>query len=143
MSKRSSIIWGLIVGLQLFLQVSESYAQIKVSGGIPRSFELTTKATKIIPTLVMDSLNISKFIKEDKQKNIPNRFAIAKDTTIDLREAGIRTKLDDCGTIWQYELKSPGAKSIGIIFKVFDLPENAELYLYSPDKKGLSGHLPA
>jgi PKD repeat protein len=131
--------WGLTVGLLLFSWISESSAQIVVRGGIPRSFELTTKATKIIPALVMDSLSRNKFLKEDQQKNIPNRFAITKDTTIDLREAGVRTKTDDGGTIWQYELKSPGARSIGVIFREFDLPEDAELYLYSPDKKRVVG----
>ena len=139
MPGKNLIQWGLMAGLLLFSLISESFAQIAVSGGIPRSFELATKSTKIIPALVMDSLTGKKYLQEDQQNNIPNRFAIAKDTTIDLREAGVRTKTDDGGTIWQYELKSPGAKSIGVIFRVFDLPENAELYLYSPDKKRIAG----
>ncbi len=89
--------------------------------------------------MVMDSVRVDELIAEDEQKGIPNRFAVALDFNIDIKEEGVQTVADDGGTIWQYKIQSPGAKSLGLIFSTYVLPEGAELFIYNEDKTRVAG----
>jgi len=41
--------------------------------------------------------------------------------------------------IWQLRIESDGAKSIGIIFSTYHLPENARIFIYDPEKENIYG----
>lgn len=41
--------------------------------------------------------------------------------------------------IWQLQIESDGAKSIGLIFSTYHLPENARLFVFDPEKENIYG----
>ena len=128
---------AVVLFISIFF-VFDCFAQISVKG-IPHSFQLSLKSIKTIPETVTDSVNISNLISEDEQKGIPNRFALAEELSINIKEKGVQTVLSDGGTIWQYKIQSPGAKSLGLIFSTYMLPEGADLFIYNPDKTRIAG----
>jgi PKD repeat protein len=98
--------------------------------GTPESFLLRTKAAQVIPLKVLNAIDTSSLLKEDIQKGIPNRYGIVQQLNIDIKSYGIKTEIPDKGYIWQYQINSPQAYSLGIHFSRFFLPEGASVFIY-------------
>ncbi len=117
---------------------SEASAQI-MEKGIPESFQLLQKSAQIMPVLELDSVHVQKMLEEDHQFGIDNRYGVVQQCDINLKEAGIRTKISGKGTIWRYQIESKDAFSIGISFKTYHLPEGAKVFVYDASHVQLRG----
>jgi PKD repeat protein len=114
------------------------YSQISTPGK-PESFKFMNKRAVQIPLKYLNSIDTSYLLAEEKEKAIPNRYGIVQHIRIDIKEEGLATKIDGKGTIWQYELKSEEASSIGIRFSSFHLPDGASVFIYNEDHNRVAG----
>jgi hypothetical protein len=113
----------------LFFYFFNSNCQIS-KPGLPEGYLLKTKKAVIIPYKELNAIDTSKLIEEDRVKNIPNRYGVVQQLTVDIKIQGARTDIAGKGTIWQYEISSPQAYSLGISFGKFFLPEGASVFIY-------------
>ena len=113
----------------LFFFVYNVNAQISVNG-IPESFSINTKEAVIIPVKVLNTIDTSKLLAEDKLNGITYRYGVVQQVNIDIKAEGFRTEITGKGTIWQYEIKSIQTYSLGITFGKYHLPEGASVFIY-------------
>jgi PKD repeat protein len=108
-------------------------AQIS-EGGQPVSFSIPQlKGTSSLPRYTLTSFDHSALLQEDAVKPVPFRYAIFEDVSIDLRTAGVATKVSQpAGTLWRMNLECDSALSLQLIFKKFVIPSGASLFLYNP-----------
>ena len=116
----------------------ESKAQVSEKG-IPESFFIEQKKALLIPTMKLDSVRIGKMLEEDKKLRIDNRYGVVQQCEINIKEAGIKTDIRGKGVIWQYKIESKNARSLGIYFKKYHLPQNAKVFIYDSSKTQLRG----
>ncbi len=107
--------------------------------GTPESFLLSTKKAHLIPVMKLDSVHIQRMLKEDKEFRIDNRYGVVQQCDIDIKKEGVKTEVPGKGTIWQYQIESKNAYSMGISFKNYNLPKGANVYIYDSGKKHSMG----
>ena len=135
--KLRSLIVPIILGCGM-LAASVS-AQVS-TGGIPPSFEMTTKAS--VPSIATGDVDVQKLLAEDEEDaklGIPFRFGFPFDVHYDLTNSGIWEKLDDGTSLWRLRIECPGAYSTNLIYDDFFLPPGAKLYLYNDDHSMVNG----
>ena len=100
-------------------------------GGNPKSFELNLRSN--VEEKVMDYIDVEALINEDNQadKEIPFRFGYDIPVSINLENSGTWDLLDDGSRLWRIKIKSEDAFSINLIFDEYNLPNEAELFVYS------------
>ena len=111
----------------VFYRVS---SQISVPG-TPESFLLLTKKAADIPLLMLNAIDTSKLLAEDRNFEIPNRYGVVQQMSIDIKTEGVKTKIEGKGYIWQYEVNSLQASSLGISFGKFHLPDRSRVFIYN------------
>lgn len=116
----------------------ETQAQVSETG-IPESFRIEYKRALLIPELKLDSVDIARRLREDQDLSIGNRYGIVQTCAVNIKESGIRTEIPGKGTVWQYQVSSEEALSLGLFFKTYRLPERASVFVYNPDKTLLRG----
>jgi PKD repeat protein len=99
--------------------------------GIPESFQLKNKAAIVLPFKTLELIDTAKLRTEDFDNGITNRYAIAKEIGIDVKNEGFKTAIAGKGYIWQYRLQSPETYSLGIQFSKFKLPKGASVFIYN------------
>ena len=127
-----------IVSLFLLFATNKVYAQLSIEG-IPESFNLSLKNATIIPSLELDSIHAEKLSKEDSDFKIDNRYGVVQQLSVNIKDAGVKTDIPEKGTLWQYEINSKEALSLGVFFKQYRLPEGARLFFYDPTKSYIQG----
>jgi lysyl endopeptidase len=132
--------------LLLMSIVTLTYGQVS-QGGTPYSFDQTIKTKDGKPIKPMEKLqkrtmpkvNQSK-IESIKQKNIRERrvhqFALGFDVNIDLKNESTIDTLD-IGILYRYQIESPGAFSLNVIFSEYEVPRGAKLFIYNTE----TGHI--
>jgi len=75
----------------------------------------------------------------DLDKGLPKRAGLKVPVNIDFFQNAKSFTSPDGLTIWQYALGSDGALALGLVFDQFILPENGELFVYTPDKSFVVG----
>ena len=75
-------------------------------------------------------------MEEGKLK--PLRFAESIPVCLNTENSGEWITYND-HKIWTVEIRSPGAKSLNLIFDHYHIPDNARLFVYSEDKEHLIG----
>lgn len=78
---------------------------------------------------------------EDKIKDIPWRFGHAIAVNYDLHHNGVWQNLGNGYKLWQFKIKSKGAKSLNLNFSVFRLSKEAKLFIYNADYSDVLGAL--
>jgi len=73
------------------------------------------------------------------KKETKNRFAEARDVSINPRKDGIWESTKNGNLVWRYGIKSPGAQSINLGFDRFELKNSVSLFIYGPNKKEIIG----
>jgi PKD repeat protein len=107
--------------------------------GIPESFSIKTKRSAIIPNKLLKAIDTSYFLREDKNTGIPNRYGVVQQLDVDIKTEGVRTEIAGKGYIWQFEVNSVQAYSLGITFGKFFLPEGAKVFIYDNSHSQLAG----
>jgi PKD repeat protein len=113
-------------------------AQISVPGD-PESFSVKTKSTVVIPSKVLDAIDTSKYLEEDRKTGVPNRYGVVQQMDIDIKTEGVKTEISGKGYIWQYEINSVQAYSLGINFGKYRLPVGASVFIYDESHSNLLG----
>lgn len=116
----------------------EANAQI-FAEGLPESFLMTEKAATLIPVMKLDSVNTVKLKAEDRIQGIDNRYGMVRTCNVNMKEAGVQTKIPGKGTIWRYRVESDNARSLGLFFSKFHLPSGAKVFIYNASKVYLRG----
>jgi len=131
--KKSALAFFLVaVSFNLAAQVSE--------GGFPPSYK--SAASKSSATLAYYSLpriDTAALAEGESAGMLPFRYAVLGEVEVDIRKRGTRTDLPGGGTIWQFRINSPAAKSLQVIFRKYLVPEGAQLFLYNEDYRDIRG----
>ncbi|MFV0376198.1 MAG: T9SS type A sorting domain-containing protein [Mangrovibacterium sp.] len=135
---------GKAIVILLLITFTGSYhiarAQIQ-DGRLPASFQATaisSKSAAILPQLKLTALEPAKLRERDSREGVNNRYAEVETQEIDIREQGLQTRVDDY-QVWRYTISCDSALSLGLQFRIFDIPQGASLYIYSPDKAQVKG----
>ena len=125
--------------LGLFLFCLQANAQISTREE-PASFRKnvpdlrTSEKTQIIlPSLDMEK--IQQEDKEDDANGMPPRFGYIHDVSLSLDNSGEWTILSDSSRIWRLVLNCPNALSVNLLYDKFWLPDGAEFFVYSNDRR--------
>lgn len=110
-------------------------------GGQPRSW--STPLKEAVAGYSTAGVDISSLEAEDaitdQHKDIPWRFGVALPVQLNLQNSGTWSTLPNGDKIWRLAIASPGAISLNLNFKQFDIPPGADLFVYSADKSYFLG----
>lgn len=135
------ILFRLAV-LLLFLSHGTVKAQLS-AGGRPMDFPSLKMAgirTEILPPVDNSRLLWeSRLRSEEEQMLKPLRFAHPFECNYTPSTHGSWIQYDREWWIWQLRVNSPGALSLNLLFGKFHLPKGARMFIFTPDKKSVTG----
>ena len=118
------------------------YAQ-KSFGGLPLSFK-KIYLSENVPTVEIPAEDIKVLkTKQSADKGTPYHIGNVKEVFYTMNNIGMTDILPDGSKLWRVSFEIKEATFLNISFKDFDIPEDAELFLYTPDKKFLLGKFTA
>jgi len=121
----------------LYLLPSSASAQIS-SGGSPLS--ATHELSADVPLVVLESPDVARLLAEDGARGEwPLRYGATIDTSLDVNTDGRWDELPGGELVWRIRIASPGARSLGLVFDRFELPEGARLFVYDPARTTVLG----
>lgn len=132
----SNIIAVVIVSLAFALN---SFSQISF-GGIPKSSPLTRSGAEMAVPCI--SVSIDSTASETRvDDNVPcaMSFATAIPVDIDLKKEAVSSGISDGFVQYKLMIASKGAVSLNLIFSEFVLPDNARLFLSTPNMGEMLG----
>jgi hypothetical protein len=123
----------------LFLTIVTVQAQDEM-GGIPYSF-FAKRLSMNIPQMTLPFVDHVALLEEDaaKEKNGPLRISIHQVLNYTMNNSGKLDLLNDGSKLWRLNIKSPDAYAVYLHFSSFEIPEGAELFVYTPDQKSVRG----
>ena len=74
----------------------------------------------------------------DPQRPAPYRIAVAADVRFTPDNSGTWRTLPD-GRLWRLRIYTEGAKSLSLGINSFEMPDQAKLWIYGPDRKHVQG----
>lgn len=77
--------------------------------------------------------------KIDMEKGRPPRFGLKTETDFNTNNSGLWNNLENGDKIWRLLIKSPGAKSINLLYDRFHLPPGAKLHIYNSNMTHIIG----
>ena len=127
--------------LALFLLVSS--VLVAQSQSKPQPYSFGKKGiSQAIDVNVMPFTDNEALLKEDatrQNKDLPLRFGIGHAVAQTLDNSGRKDILEDGSILWRSEFVSENAIMTYLIFDEFNIPEEAELFIYSPDHSQVFG----
>ena len=127
--------------LVLFLLVTS--ALIAQSETKPQPFSFGKKGiSQAIDVNIMPSTDNEMLIKEDAErqdKSLPFRVGIGHSVAKTLDNSGRKDILDDGSMLWRAEFVSENAIMTYLVFDKFNIPEEGQLFIYSPDHTQVFG----
>ena len=123
----------------LFSMVMIGQAQDE-KGGTPYSFS-AKKLSMNIPQMSLPPVNHVALLEEDaiNGKNNPLRISVHQTLHYTMNNSGRLDILDDGSKLWRVNIKSPNAYAVYLHFSSFEIPEGAELFVYTPDREFVRG----
>ena len=85
--------------------------------------------------IILPELDLQKLQKEDFAKEFDVRFAAPIECDFSIEKNGEWSETDDGLRTWTFALSSKSAYGMSFLLQNFYLPEDAKLYVFSPDKK--------
>lgn len=135
MTKIKTFIFSvLLIGISLTLNAQLS------EGGFPMEvpvLKLAGVSSKVI-TMPPFEIPLKKSVDADGFMKKSLTFAHSFEVELGLENAGEWYKVNNY-RIWQLQINSDQAKSIGLVFSKYYLPEGARLFLFDPDKQVVMG----
>ena len=131
---------SLLLGLSLLFFLSvDSNSQIS-QGGLPRGNDHLFQSQEFVK-LGVDIFADIQQVKaiEEVGKNTPYMYAHSIPVNINPNNSGTILNMPNGGKLWQVAIESKSAHSISLLFDSFELPEGAELFIYTPGKKWILG----
>jgi V8-like Glu-specific endopeptidase len=109
-------------------------------GGEPQSFKVTVSS--VVPTIEVEALDVEALLAEDASiegKSHALRIGVTKDVMYTNTNSGRIDILPDGSKIWRLKFHMEGATFTSMNFSTFNIPNGAELYLYTPDQEYVIG----
>lgn len=122
------------------LLTSMLFAQTE-NGELPYSFG-RKGISQSIDVVVTPQTDVEKLLREDeavKDKARPFRSGIGYSQNKTFDNSGRKDITEDGGTLWRTKFVSEGAVMTYLIFDKFNIPEEAKLFIYSPDREQVFG----
>lgn len=110
-----------------------AFAQIS-RGGIPPSTKYDAGISMSSFPIEIDWKKVNEEDNYTRSNKFPTRIGFPIEVGKSINDVGTWSKLPDGRMIWRYEIESAGAEAISVVFDQFELPENAELYLYDVNR---------
>ncbi|MGB3946493.1 MAG: T9SS type A sorting domain-containing protein [Bacteroidia bacterium] len=134
---------SLYSSLVLYLLASFNIAVAQLSqGGKPYSFNKYFQPVSSIRFEQMPAIDLITLKNEDAvnaQNKGPFRFGYNHFVNYNLTNSGQWTNLENGDRLWQLGVASNGALSLNFAFDDFYLPQGAQLFIYTPDRKHVLG----
>ena len=113
------------------------------SGNKPQPFSFGKKGiSQAIDVNIMPNTDNEMLIKEDAErqdKSLPFRVGIGHSVAKTLDNSGRKDILDDGSILWRAKFVSENAIMTYLVFDKFNIPEEAQLFIYSPDQTQVFG----
>ncbi len=133
-----------IILLSLLAVITYNVSGQIAGGGTPVSFGLTEKkATSVLPVVSMPQLDTELLQTDEAVGQVPMKYGIYTDTTIDVKAFGKKDIVTGKGTLWRLRISTQNAKSVQVVFSSFVIPHGAKLFLYNESKSQLAGSFTA
>ena len=130
--KKSFLFLSVILSISCFSQISQY--------GIPLSF--TQTLSREVHTIIITPPNTNLIESEENEnalKGKTNRYSVQVETDIDAAKDGLWENLENDIRVWRINIKSEGAKALGLYYNSFWIPSNGKLFVYNSDKTKLLG----
>ena len=115
--------------------VAQICAQISY-GGSPRIASESILKDTPVPAVNLPVIDNQKYIAEDlvnSGKGHPMRLSVMQDVSISNKTHGITETLSNGDKVWRLKIISEGAEHTFPVFSKYDIPEGAELFVYTPN----------
>ncbi len=116
---------------------------IAQSGNKPQPFSFGKKGiSQAVDVNIMPYTDNETLLKEDAErqdKSLPFRVGIGHSVAKTLNNSGRKDVLEDGSILWRSKFVSEGAFMTYLIFDQFNIPEEANLFIYSPDQSQVFG----
>ncbi len=133
----------LLILAALFALIMQANAQLGFDGKPKVVTEpLVSQSQQAVPTERLARIDNNKYILEDMQvdgKDHPYRLSVMQNVSISNKTHGLTTTLPSGDVVWRIGIKTEGAEHTFPIFSKFDIPEGAELFIYTPDRSFVIG----
>lgn len=135
-SSHKSFLLGLFL---IFFIPIDSNSQIS-QGGYPRGTYQLLHNQEFVKLGIDKVADIQQMKAAEKTgKNDPYMYAYSIQVNLNPNNSGTIHSLPNGGKLWQVAIESEGASSISLLFDSFELPEGAELFIYTLEKKWVLG----
>ncbi len=126
----------LIIGVIFCFLTGQS--QILTEG---TPYSIKKQLNNKIEEKVLPSFDYKALIEEDKANLMKQAYRFAKIFPVNytMENSGTMYIDQEGNKIWRLKIISKDAFSMALIFRNFELPKNAELYIYTPDKSYIFG----
>jgi len=129
-------LFGLLGSQLAFAQLNE--------GGTPFSFTAEKTATlSVLEIVEMDYVDVEALKEEDRTRDFaepgPYRFGHNHEVNFSLQNSGTWDVVKENHRVWRLAVRSKDALSINLLFNNFNIPEGAQLFIYSIDRRDILG----
>jgi len=113
-------------------------------GGLPPSSLLRANSIEAVERMVMPEVDVDSLLAEDVVRERagrpkPARYAKVLPVVFTPANSGTWETLEDGSRLWRLRISSPGALSLSLGLKRFDLPAGAAFWVHDPDGAWLQG----
>ena len=113
-------------------------------GGVPRSALLGVNSVDTVQRMVMPDVDVDSLLAEDAVREsagrpVPARYAKGLPAAFTPANSGTWEELGDGSRLWRLRIASPGALSLSLGLKRFDLPAGAAFWVHDPDGAWVQG----
>ncbi|MCQ2217974.1 MAG: trypsin-like peptidase domain-containing protein [Paludibacteraceae bacterium] len=149
----------LFVVFLLFEVLSFSISSAQVShGGMPCPERLLkaslhrpspghssdARVSSQLPYVEMPSFSVDSLLREDLLSSFgAQRFANKFKVSIDMENSGTISYLEDGTKVWRVGITSKDALSLNLLFTEYEIPSQAKVFVYSPDRSTILGSFTA
>lgn len=133
--------------LALFVILSLGFVTITANGqvdrgGTPRSFQLPSDQNSLLQTIEVAPPDMHAIELEDNEYarfEKSYRVGVEIPVVISSANSGQWDILTNGGSIWRLRIRCNGAKGIGVNYDNLNLPDGADLFVYTPDHRYFLG----
>lgn len=136
MTMKKSFLFLILTVLFLY----SAHAQKEVVG-LPYSFT-HNDISMAVDRVDFPAYDVNELLAEDDQnmkEGSPMRVGAVRHVSYNFNNSGRTDILPDGSRLWRLTLHSPEARAMAVFFSTFNIPEGATMYVYSSDRKHLTG----
>ncbi len=109
------------------------------SSSLPGAKSVETVERMVMPEVDVDSLLAEDLERESAGRPVPARYAKGLPVVFTPANSGTWEELGDGSRLWRLRIASPGALSLSLGLKRFDLPTGAAFWVHDPDGAWVQG----